>query len=154
MEQTSSPEQEKARDRRERRKASCHIDTAEASGNLSLLFDSARSSRSSITDSSVFFDIASSLTSRYRERSSIFFSRKLRGLDCARRRRPLRTMATSRREPVRILSEFSLNRSFQSALFSHLPSLRNSMIFSTSPLRTTLRRPTLSTLWNGTITFS
>src|SRR5713101_1502388 len=62
----------------------------------------------------VLRDVAISLTSRYFARSSIFFSRKESGLLRLRETRLLRTTATSRRDPVRIRSEFSLKRCFQS----------------------------------------
>src|SRR6266403_1862386 len=62
----------------------------------------------------VLRDVAISLTRRYFARSSIFFSRKERGLLRLRETRLLRTTATSRRAPVRMRSEFSLKRCFQS----------------------------------------
>src|SRR5579872_3769269 len=52
------------------------------------------------------------------------FREKKSGLSLASTSKLLRTTATSSREPVRILSEFSLNRYFQSVLLSHLPSVR------------------------------
>src|ERR1700681_3676529 len=54
--------------------------------------------------------VAISLTSKYVARCSIFFSRKESGLLRLREQRLLRTTATSRREPVRMRSEFSLKR--------------------------------------------
>src|SRR5258708_9832174 len=62
----------------------------------------------------VLREVAISLTRRYLARSSIFFSRKERGLLRLRETRLLRTTATSRRAPVRMRSEFSLKRCFQS----------------------------------------
>src|SRR6185437_4426014 len=85
--------------------------------------------------------------------SSIFFSRKESGLSLARRSRLFSTTATSSREPVRILSEFSLKRNFQSWWLSHWPSTRKLRILLTSPFLTTGRRPTIPTLLKGTSTF-
>src|ERR1700682_3760562 len=62
----------------------------------------------------VLRDVAISLTRRYLARSSIFFSRAEGGLLRLRETRLLRTTATSRRAPVRMRSEFSLKRCFQS----------------------------------------
>src|SRR5208282_4388515 len=82
------------------------------------------------------------------------FSRKESDLACARMSRLFSTAATSESDPVRMRSEFSLNRSFQSATLIHSPDERYSTIFSTSPFRTTGRIPTLLTLANGTVTLA
>src|SRR5258708_7630386 len=78
----------------------------------------------SIRPSSQFREMAISLTSKYRARSSIFFSRKESDLACPRMSRLLSTAATSESDPVRMRSEFSLNRSFQSAALMHSPEER------------------------------
>src|SRR5215216_5800115 len=57
---------------------------------------------------------ANSDTTRYRARSSIRCSRKERGLRLLRYVKCLSTPATSKMSPVRIFSENSLKRSFQS----------------------------------------
>src|SRR5215469_2028238 len=126
--------------------------SAVTSGNFSLHLESALLSRSSTSASSAFLAMANSVTSRYRARSSIFFSRKESGFSLARSSRLLSTTATSSREPVRILSEFSLKRNFQSWWLSHLTSIRKLRILVTSPFFTTGRRPTVPTLLKGTST--
>src|ERR1035441_2635887 len=63
-----------------------------------------------------------------------------------------RTLATSSNEPVRMRSEFSLKRSFQSPLLPFSLTERASRTFWISPLRATRRRPTLPAFWQGTIT--
>src|SRR6266404_1334977 len=83
-------------------------------GNWSLAFARDLTTVASAFSAVVLRDVAISLTSRYFARSSIFFSRKERGLLRLRETRLLRTTATSRRDPVRMRSEFSLKRCFQS----------------------------------------
>src|SRR5208337_1426032 len=94
------------------------------SGKRRLHFVSALVSACSIRLSSQFREMAISLTSKYRARSSIFFSRKDSDLPCARISRLFSTAATSVSDPVRMRSEFSLNRSFQSAALMHSPEER------------------------------
>src|SRR5260370_28446998 len=83
-------------------------------GNVSLALARDLTTVASAFSAVVLRDVAISLTRRYLARSSIFFSRKERGLLRLRGTRLLRTTATSRRAPVRIRSEFSLKRCFQS----------------------------------------
>src|ERR1700682_952310 len=83
-------------------------------GNWSLALASDFTTVASAFSAVVLRDVAISLTRRYFARSSIFFSRKERGLLRLRETRLLRTTATSRRAPVRMRSEFSLKRCFQS----------------------------------------
>src|SRR5260370_31343652 len=85
-------------------------------GNVSLALARDLTTVASAFSAVVLREVAISLTRRYLARSSIFFSRKGRGLLRLRGTRLLRTTATSRRDPVRIRSEFSLNRWFQSCL--------------------------------------
>src|SRR6266853_2735848 len=83
-------------------------------GNVSLALARDLTTVASAFSAVVLRDVAISLTSRDFARSSIFFSRKERGLLRLRETRLLRTTATSRRDPVRMRSEFSLKRCFQS----------------------------------------
>src|SRR5438309_5832324 len=83
-------------------------------GNVSLALASDLTTVASAFSALVLREVAISLTRRYFARSNIFFSRKERGLLRLRETRLLRTTATSRRDPVRIRSEFSLKRCFQS----------------------------------------
>src|SRR6266487_2802228 len=85
-----------------------------STGNCSLALASDFTTVASAFSALVLREVAISLTSRYFARSSIFFSRKERGLLRLRETRLLRTTATSRRDPVRMRSEFSLKRCFQS----------------------------------------
>src|SRR5208337_393995 len=83
-------------------------------GNCSLALASDFTTRPSAFSAVRLRAVAISLTSRYLARSNIFFSRKDNGLLRLRETRLLRTTATSSREPVRMRSEFSLKRCFQS----------------------------------------
>src|SRR6266403_308954 len=83
-------------------------------GNVSLALARDLTTVASAFSAVVLRDVAISLTSRYFSRAIIFFSRKERGLLRLRETRLLRTTATSRRDPVRMRSEFSLKRCFQS----------------------------------------
>src|SRR6266568_8722612 len=83
-------------------------------GNCSLALARDFTTTASALSGEVLREVAISLTRRYFARSSIFFSRKERGLLRLRETRLLRTTATSRRDPVRMRSEFSLKRCFQS----------------------------------------
>src|SRR5882724_887938 len=83
-------------------------------GNCNLALASDFKTIASADSDEVLRAVAISLTSKYLARSSIFFSRKESGLLRLREHRLLRTTATSNREPVRIRSEFSLKRCFQS----------------------------------------
>src|SRR6266436_7830192 len=83
-------------------------------GNVSLALARDLTTVASAFSAVVFREVAISLTRRYLARSSIFFSRKESGLLRLRETRLLRTTATSRRDPVRMRSEFSLKRCFQS----------------------------------------
>src|SRR6266702_1060031 len=83
-------------------------------GNVSLALARDLTTVASAFSALVLREVAISLTRRYFARSSIFFSRKERGLLRLRETRLLRTTATSRRAPVRMRSEFSLKRCFQS----------------------------------------
>src|SRR6266576_551188 len=83
-------------------------------GNCSLALARDFTTVASAFSAVVLREVAISLTRRYFARSSIFFSRKERGLLRLRETRLLRTTATSRRAPVRMRSEFSLKRCFQS----------------------------------------
>src|SRR5712691_3859195 len=83
-------------------------------GNWSLALARDFTTVASAFSAVVLRDVAISLTRRYFARSSIFFSRKERGLLRLRETRLLSTTATSRRAPVRMRSEFSLKRRFQS----------------------------------------
>src|SRR5215472_1726872 len=85
-----------------------------STGSCSLALASDFNTIVSANSAEVFRAVAISLTSKYLARSSIFFSRKESGLLLLREHKLLRTTATSRRDPVRILSEFSLKRCFQS----------------------------------------
>src|SRR5580704_5929802 len=71
-------------------------------GNCSLALARDFTTMASALSAVVLRDVAISLTRRYFARSSIFFSRKERGLLRLRETRLLRTTATSRREPVRM----------------------------------------------------
>src|SRR5579864_979748 len=109
------------------------------------------------TSPSAFSDVrlravSISLTRRYLARSNIFFSRKERGLLRLRETRLLRTTATSRREPVRMRSEFSLKRCFQSWCEFSLPFSRKPSTLLASLERITARKPTDSAFDCGTIT--
>src|SRR6202030_1148259 len=99
----------------------------------------------------VLRDVAISLTRRYFARSSIFFSRKERGLLRLRETRLLRTTATSRRAPVRMRSEFSLKRCFQSGCELSLPFSRKPRTLVASLERIKVERPTVSALDCGTM---
>src|SRR5215469_11065868 len=121
-------------------------------GNCSLALASDLTTRPSASSALVFFAVAISLTSRYLARSSIFFSRKERGLLRLRDTRLLRTAATSMREPVRMRSEFSLNRCFQSWCELSFPFSRKPSTFVVSLERITDLRPTASAFDDGTIT--
>src|SRR5208337_4933961 len=94
------------------------------SGKRRLHFSRALVSACSIRLSSQFREMAISLTNKYRARSSIFFSRKESDLPWPRTNKLFNTAATSLSDPVRMRSEFSLNRSFQSAAFVHSPDER------------------------------
>src|SRR6266851_4711609 len=83
-------------------------------GNCSLALARDFTTTASALSGEVLREVAISLTRRYFARSSIFFSRKERGLLRLRETRLLRTTATSRSDPVRMRSEFSLKRCFQS----------------------------------------
>src|SRR5258708_33177524 len=83
-------------------------------GNVSLALARDFTTVASAFSAVVLRDVAISLTSRYFARWSIFFSRKERRLLRLKETRLLRTAATSRRDPVRMRSEFSLKRCFQS----------------------------------------
>src|ERR1700746_1792153 len=83
-------------------------------GNVSFALASDLTTGASAFSAVVLREVAISLTRRDFARSSIFFSRKERGLLRLRETRLLRTTATSRRDPVRMRSEFSLKRCFQS----------------------------------------
>src|ERR1700758_837820 len=123
-------------------------------GNCSFAF-----ARDFTTSPSAFSEVrlravAISLTRRYLARSNIFFSRKERGLLRLRETRLLRTTATSRRDPVRMRSEFSLKRCFQSWCEFSLPVSRKPRTFEASLVRITARNPTVSAFDCGTITRS
>src|SRR5438445_9833709 len=83
-------------------------------GNCNFAFASDFTTKPSADSDVVLRAVAISLTNKYLARSNIFFSRKESGLLLLRETRLLRTTATSRREPVRMRSEFSLKRCFQS----------------------------------------
>src|SRR5262249_61132302 len=121
-------------------------------GNWSFAFASDFSTMVSANSADVFRAVAISLTSKYLARSSIFFSRKERGLLLLREHKLLRTTATSRREPVRILSEFSLKRCFQSWWQFNLPRSKNPNTLLVSIVFTTDRSPTLIAFDWGTMT--
>src|SRR5438132_13015522 len=90
-------------------------------GNCNFAFASDFKTIASADSEDVLRAVAISLTSKYLARSSIFFSRKASGLLRLREHRLLRTTATSRREPVRMRSDFSLKRGFQSCSQYILP---------------------------------
>src|SRR5258708_7565532 len=103
-----------ARGRKCRRSGKGYSNFSVRTGNCSLALASDFTTVASAFSAVVLREVAISLTSRYLARSSIFFSRKERGLLRLRETRLLRTTATSRRDPVRMRSEFSLKRRFQS----------------------------------------
>src|SRR5713101_2441076 len=121
-------------------------------GNCSLALASDFTTVASAFSAEVLRAVAISLTSKYLARSSIFFSRKERGLLRLRETRLLRTTATSRREPVRMRSEFSLKRCFQSWWELSLPFSRNPRTLLASLERITERSPTASAFDCGTMT--
>src|ERR1700756_2565457 len=127
-------------------KPSCMI------GNCSLAFASDFKTMASADSEVVLLAVAISLTSKYLARSSIFFSRKESGLLRLSEQRLLSTTATSRREPVRIRSEFSLKRCFQSWWQFNFPRSKKPNTFVVSFERITERSPTLSAFVWGTIT--
>src|ERR1700691_214068 len=104
----------------------CYSGMGAVSGICNLALASARTIFTSTACSDVLRTVASSLIRRYFARSSIFFSRKESALVRLRATRPFKTAATSISEPVRMRSEFSLKRCFQSwceaeRLFSRNP---------------------------------
>src|SRR6266849_5936429 len=103
-----------ARGRKCRRSGKGYSNFSVITGNWSLALARDFTTVASAFSAVVFREVAISLTRRYLARSSIFFSRKERGLLRLRETRLLRTTATSRRDPVRMRSEFSLKRCFQS----------------------------------------
>src|SRR3984893_11524397 len=121
-------------------------------GNWSLALARDLMTVASALSAVVLREVAISLTSRYFARSSIFFSRKERGLLRLRETRLLRTTATSRRDPVRMRSEFSLKRCFQSWWELSLPVSRKPRTLLDSAERITERRPTVIAFDCGTIT--
>src|SRR6202795_1297370 len=121
-------------------------------GNCSLALARDLTTMASALSAVVLREVAISLTRRYFARSSIFFSRKERGLLRLRETRLLRTTATSRREPVRMRSEFSLKRCFQSWCELSLPFSRKPRTFVDSVERITERRPTVIAFDCGTMT--
>src|SRR5215469_853526 len=121
-------------------------------GNCSLALASDLTTKPSASSALVFFAVAISLTRRYLARSSIFFSRKERGLLLLRDTRLLRTAATSMSDPVRMRSEFSLKRCFQSGCELSFPLSRKPKTFIDSVERITERRPTVSAFDCGTMT--
>src|SRR5690242_5442994 len=121
-------------------------------GNCSLALARDLTTMPSAVSAVVLREVAISLTSRYLARSSIFFSRKERGLLRLRETRLLRTAATSISDPVRMRSEFSLKRCFQSGCEFSFPFSRNPRTFEDSLERITDRSPTVAALDCGTIT--
>src|SRR5439155_10668335 len=119
-------------------------------GNCSLALARDFTTVASAFSAVVLREVAISLTRRYFARSSIFFSRKERGLLLLRETRLLRTAATSIRDPVRIRSEFSLKRCFQSGCELSLPRSRNPSTLLDSFERITARTPTVSVFDFGT----
>src|SRR5207253_9314313 len=99
---------------RKKRKKPSYSSFSVMMGNWSLALAKDLTTVASALSAVVLREVAISLTRRYFARSSIFFSRKERGLLRLRETRLLRTTATSRRDPVRMRSEFSLKRCFQS----------------------------------------
>src|SRR5271155_3516961 len=123
------------------------------SGICNLALASAFTKLASTADSDVLRTVASSLTRRYLARSNIFFSRKESGLVRLRATRPFSTAATSINDPVRMRSEFSLKRCFQSWWEAERPFSKNEITAPACVLRMMGRRPTHSTFVCGTITF-
>src|SRR6266446_9337303 len=121
-------------------------------GNCSFALASDLTTKPSADSEVVFRAVAISLTKRYLARSSIFFSRKESGLLLLRETKLLRTTATSRREPVRMRSEFSLKRCFQSWCEFSLPLSRKPSTLLASLERITALSPTDSAFDCGTIT--
>src|SRR5437016_13581050 len=111
-------------------------------GNCNLALASDFTTKTSASSAVVFLAVAISLTSRYLARSSIFFSRKERGLLRLRETRLFSTAATSMSDPVRMRSEFSLKRCFQSGCELSLPFSRKPRTLMDSFERMTDRRPT------------
>src|ERR1051325_4070147 len=89
---------------------------------------------------------------RERGRSSIRCSRKLSGLRWLKNVRFLSTSATSKMSPVRIFSEKSLKRSFQSWAGDEKSSERFFKSISHSPDEIGGRKPTSEALATGTRT--
>src|SRR5215813_5343484 len=123
-----------------------------STGSCSLALASDFNTIVSANSAEVFRAVAISLTSKYLARSSIVFSRKESGLLLLREHKLLRTTATSRRDPVRILSEFSLKRCFQSWWQFSLPRSKNPNTLLVSIVLTTDRSPTLIAFDWGTMT--
>src|SRR2546429_7369918 len=107
-------------------------------GNCSLALASDFTTKTSASSAVVFLAVAISLTSRYLARSSIFFSRKERGLLRLRETRLFSTAATSMSDPVRMRSEFSLKRCYQSGCELSLPFSRKRSEEHTSELQSRL----------------
>src|SRR2546427_3021540 len=123
--QKHKSEQPRSGTARLERMQSCYSNFSTISGICSLAFASDFTRAPSIFSELVLRAVASSLTSRNFARSSIFFSRNDSGLLRLRDTRLFSTAATSMSDPVRIRSEFSLNRCFQSWWELNLPFSRN-----------------------------
>src|ERR1700682_5284109 len=121
-------------------------------GNCSFALASDFTTRVSADSEVVFRAVAISLTNKYFARSNIFFSRKESGLLVLRETKLFRTTATSRREPVRMRSEFSLKRCFQSWWELSLPFSKKPRTLLASFERITERSPTASEFDCGTMT--
>src|SRR5690349_224444 len=121
-------------------------------GNCNFAFASDLTTKPSADSEVVLRAVAISLTNRYLARSNIFFSRKESGLLLLRETKLLSTTATSKREPVRMRSEFSLKRCFQSWCEFSLPFSRKPSTLLASFERITARNPTESAFDCGTIT--
>src|SRR5580692_1995287 len=130
--------------RKRRRGGKGYSNFSVRTGNWSLALARDLTTMASALSAVVLREVAISLTRRYFARSSIFFSRKERGLLRLSETRLLRTTATSRREPVRMRSEFSLKRCFQSWWELSLPFSRKPRTLLDSVERITERRPTVS----------
>src|SRR5260370_18137252 len=131
----------------------CYSNFSTISGICSLAFASDFTRAPSIFSELVLRAVASSLTSRNFARSSIFFSRNDSGLLRLNDTRLFSTAATSISDPVRIRSELSLNRSFQSLWELNLPFSSTPETLPDSTGRITGRKPTAGALLCGTITF-
>src|ERR1700731_2073763 len=138
--------------RRKRHQKKLYSNFSVINGNCNFALASDFTTKPSADSELVFRAVAISLTSRYLARSSIFFSRKESGLLLLRDTKLLRTTATSRREPVRMRSEFSLKRCFQSWWEFSLPFSKNPSTLLASLERITARNPTDSAFDCGTIT--